>query len=219
MPRTARALVDGGTYHVITRGNNGQTLFYHDADCQRYLQLLSTYARQYDLKVYHYVLMANHVHLILEIGPAESLSRAMLALNLSYALFYRRRYQYHGHLWQGRFRSFLINSQTSLLKYGLYLEIHPVRAKLVQDPKNYPWSSYRAYAEGDDNLVLAPHPLYEVLGATPSERQQQYRECTCKALGSRQSAISDTQSSLSGVVSFARRRGRPRKVAVAADEK
>ena len=112
----------------------------------------------------------------------------------------------------------MITSQTSLLKYGLYLEIHPVRAKLVQDPKNYPWSSYRAYAEGDDNLVLAPHPLYEVLGATPSEHQQQYRECAQKALMSIHSAVAGTQTSLSALGSLARRPGRPKKVQVIANE-
>jgi len=174
MPRTARLIVDGGTYHVLTRGNNGQTVFHEDADRQRYLQLLSTYARAHGLKVYHFALMPNHVHLVLETPFGEVLSKAMLGLNLTYALFYQRRYGYHGHLWQGRFKSLLIDRDSYLLECGRYVELNPVRAGLVRHPGDYAWTSYRVYAEGSDNPLIALHPLYETLGVTARERQRAY---------------------------------------------
>ena len=175
MPRMARAVIDGGTYHVLTRGNNRQVVFHHDADFQRYLQLLSAYSQEHELKIYHFVLMPNHVHLVLEVARGEALSKAMLGLNLAYSLFYRKRYRYSGHLWQGRFKSLLVNGNRSLLESGRYVELHPVRGGLVRSPKDYPWSSYRVYAEGAGHPFMARHPLYDTLGASSPERQARYR--------------------------------------------
>ena len=176
MPRSARLLIDGGTYHVLARGNNGQKIFHQDVDYRQYLQLLLRYARPHHLKVYHFVLMPNHVHLLLEAPIAIGLSKAMHGLNLTYALFYRKRYQYRGHLWQGRFRSLLIDRSGSLLECGQYLELNPVQAGLVKDPQTHAWSSYRTYAEGAENPVLTPNPLYATLGASAQERQERYRQ-------------------------------------------
>ena len=187
MPRSARVLIDGGTYHVLTRGNNGQPVFLHEADCERYLQLLASYANQHRLKVYHFVLMPNHVHLVLEVPVGPMLSRAMSGLNLSYSLYFRKRHRYSGHLWQGRFHSLLINRDTCLLTCGRDIELNPVRAGLVQEPGAYPWSSYQAYAQGIEMPCLAPHPLYEGLGATADERQERYRRFIREGLESQQS--------------------------------
>lgn len=175
MPRTARNLLDGGTYHVLTRGNNGQPVFHHDTDFTRYLYLLAEYTQQHQLKIFHYALMPNHVHLVMQISQGEALSKAMLGLNLTYSLFYRKRYRYHGHLWQGRFKSLFIERDDYLLACGRYVELNPVRAGLVQDPAIYAWSSYRAYAIGAENPLVTRSPIYESLGLTASERQYQYR--------------------------------------------
>jgi len=233
MPRTARIVMDGGTYHVLTRGNNGQPVFHGDPDFQRYLQVLSTYARAHQLKVYHFVLMPNHVHLVLEVVRGESLSKAMLGLNLTYALYYRKRYRYSGHLWQGRFKSLLIDREKHLLACGRYVELNPVRAGLVADPTAYPWSSYRAYAEGVGIPLLAQQPCYESLGASVSERQRAYRQWIQDGLtprhppvpvGHRQLFIKGTTPSatrledLLGFPPRTRRTGRPRKLEAAVDD-
>jgi len=229
MPRTTRLIVDGGTYHVLTRGNNGQQVFHEDADYQRYLQLVSTYARGYQLKLYHFALMPNHVHLVAGVIRGETLSQAMHRINLTYAWFYRRRYRYKGHLWQGRFKSLLIDRDSYLLECGRYVELNPVRAGLVRHPADYAWSSYRVYAYGFDNPLIAPNPLYDTLGASAGQRQERYQQFIQE--GIRQgvqppldryqflggtSAATKAFEELFGLPSIRRRRGRPRKVAVAA---
>ncbi len=176
MPRAARLVIDGGTYHVMTRGNNGQPVFREASDCQRYLDFLLIYVREHELSVFHYALMPNHVHLVLQTRRAERLSHAMHGLNLSYALFFRKRYRYSGHLWQGRFKSLAIEKESYLLECGRYVELNPVRAGIVKHPKEYLWSSYRVYAEGLQHPLVTYHPLYEAMGASPAERQQHYQE-------------------------------------------
>jgi len=174
MPRIARTLIDGGTYHVLTRGNNAQPVFHDAADFQRYLQLLSSYSLEHGLKIYHFVLMPNHVHLVMEVPRAAMLSTAMSGLNLRYALYYRKRYGYRGHLWQDRFKSLVIDQDSYLLECGRYVELNPVRAGLVREPREYRWSSYRFYTEGASHPFLSPHPLYETLGASTGDRQRRY---------------------------------------------
>ena len=176
MPRSARQLVNGGTYHILTRGNNGQTIFHDEADHQRYLQLLSLYAGIHCLQIYHFVLMPNHVHLVLQTAIGEALSKAMRGLNLVYALYYQKRYLYRGHVWQGRFKSVLIDRDSFLLGCGRYIELNPVRAGLVGNPQDYLWSSYRFYAQGIDQTLIARNPFYETLGASPEERRQRYAQ-------------------------------------------
>jgi len=159
---------------VLTRGNNNQPIFHHDIDFQRYLHLLGIYTFRHGLKLFHYALMPNHVHLVFQIPHGDALSKAMLALSLAYALFYRKRHGYRGHLWQGRFKSLLIESH-HVLACGRYVELNPVRAGLIQDPGAYLWSSYRAYAIGAENPLVTRSIAYESLGPTANERQYHYR--------------------------------------------
>lgn len=175
-------LVDGGTYHVLTRGNNAQPVFHHEADFQRYLNLLSEYAKKYHLKIYHFVLMPNHVHLVMEIIHGHELSKAMSGLNLSYSMFYKKRYRYSGHLWQGRFKSLRLDPTTHLLMCGRYIEMSPVREGLANDPVEYPWSSHRVYAAGHETTLVTPNPYYQLFGATPAERQHGYRQFVLQGL-------------------------------------
>jgi len=218
----ARIVIDGGTYHVLTRGNNGQPVFHGDLDFQRYLQLLSRYAQEHQLKVYHFVLMPNHVHLVLEVVRGESLSKAMLGLNLTYALYYRKRHRYSGHLWQGRFKSLLIDPERHLLACGRYVELNPVRAGLVTDPTAYPWSSYRTYAVGVEHALVSHHPIYERLGTSAVERQNRYRQFVQEELAIRPSVsphsliripspLPKRLEDLLGFTNHGRRRGRPPK--------
>ena len=228
MPRTARTLVDGGVYHVVTRGNNGQAVFREDADYQFYLRTLSTYTLAHQVTVRHFVLMPEHVQLVLDVARGASLSKVMLGINLTYTLFYRRRYQYRGHLWQGRFESLLLNPETDLLLCGRHVELAPVRAGLATNPTVHTWSSYHVYAAGAEMPPVVPHGLYESLGSTSAERQQRYRQLIqdgmqeALALSSTRARVSEGASETPngqdgrfGLLAIRRTRGRPRKVDVA----
>lgn len=181
-PRTGRSIVDGGIYHVLARSNNRQALFPQEADGRRYLDLLAASAREHGLTVFHYALMPDHVHLILEAALGRSLSRAMQSLNLAYALHYRKRHAYHGHLWRGRFKSLPLSPGSDLPEHGRYVELHPVRTGLVTDPARYGWTSYRAYAEGAFDPVIAQHVWYRHLGAADGERRERYRQFVLQGL-------------------------------------
>ena len=231
MPRTTRAVMDGGTYHVLTWGNNHQIIFHHEGDFRRYLQLLSLYLPEHQVNLYHFVLMPNHVHLILEVARAEALSKLMSGVNLSYSLFYRKRYRYSGHLWRGRFKSRVIDREIDLLECGRFVELNPIRAGLVHSLSDYAWSSYPVYAEGAANPLLSRHPLYEALGASPAERQERYRQFIHDGLPTQQPPVSSSRYGLIGQTfdpfkslrdrfgfpSRRRSRGRPNALEVAHD--
>ncbi len=203
-PRAGRLLVDGGVYHVLNRGNNAQTIFRHDTDYRRYLALLTAYAATYGLRVRHFVLMPDHLHLILEPTTTDALSRAMRGLNLAYTLYYQKRYGHQGHLWRGRFISLHLDREADVLEHGRYIEAHPVRSGLVQDPANYAWSSYRVYADNAASPLVDPHEPYLRLGAGVAERRERYRRFIREGL---QTRPEDLQTPLRRG-----RRGRPRKL-------
>lgn len=177
MPRTARVAPSKHIYHVLTRGNNRQDVFEDEEDFIKYLELLHRYKEKYRFELYHYVLMTNHVHLVIE--PSEGgggLSEIMKGINLAYAQHYKRRYSHSGHFWQDRYKSIIISKDNYLLACGSYVELNPVRAKIVEDPKEYPWSSYRAYAYGRSDKLVDEHPVYLQLSGEENERKRNYRE-------------------------------------------
>lgn len=177
MPRTARVAPSEHVYHVLTRGNNRQNVFEDEEDFRKYLELLLRYKEKYQFKLYHYVLMTNHVHLVIE--PSEgggTLSEVMKGINLAYARHYKRKYSHTGHFWQDRYKSIIISKDEYLLACGSYVELNPVRAKMVEDPKDYAWSSYRAYAYGRRDVLVDEHPVYLQLSGNEGERKRKYRE-------------------------------------------
>ena len=177
MPRKARIAPKEYVYHVLTRGNNRQNIFEEERDYRKYLDLLQRYKERYRFKLYHYVLMRNHVHLVLE--PTErggSLAEIMKGINLSYAQYYKGRYKHVGHFWQDRYRSIMISKDNYLLACGSYVELNPVRAKIVGDPKEYQWSSYNSYAYGRKDSITDKHSIYKELSNDESERRKKYRE-------------------------------------------
>ena len=176
MPRTARVAPKEHVYHVLTRGNNRQDVFEDEDDFRKYLALLLHYKEKYVFKMYHYVMMTNHVHLVIE--PSEGgagLSEIMKGVNLSYAQHYKRRYKHTGHFWQDRYKSIIISKDDYLLACGSYVELNPVRAKMAEDPKDYPWSSYRVYAYGKRDVLVDEHPIYLQLSEKEGERRKKYR--------------------------------------------
>jgi putative transposase len=177
MPRTARVAPKEHAYHVLTRGNNRQDVFEDEEDFRKYLELLLRYKDKYHFKLYHYVLMTNHVHLVIE--PTEdggSLSEIMKGINLAYAQHYKRKYNHTGHFWQDRYKSIIISKDEYLLACGSYVELNPVRAKIVEDPKDYRWSSYQAYGYGKKDEVVDVHPVYLRLSEDEIERRKKYRQ-------------------------------------------
>jgi putative transposase len=177
MPRTARVAPKKHAYHVLTRGNNRQDVFEDEEDFKKYLALLFHYKEKFHFKLYHYVMMTNHVHLVLEpSGGGGDLSEIMKGINLSYAGHYKRKYSHTGHFWQDRYKSIIISKDEYLLACGSYVELNPVRAKMVEDPKDYLWSSYQAHAYGKGDVLVDEHPVYPKLTGEERERRKKYRE-------------------------------------------
>lgn len=177
MPRTARVAPSGYVYHVLTRGNNRQDVFADDSDYIKYLEVLLRYKEKYLFKLYHYVLMTNHVHLVIE--PTENggnLSEIMKGINLAYAQHYKRKYSHTGHFWQDRYKSIIISMDEYLLACGSYVELNPVRARMVDNPMEYRWSSYRAYAYGKKDTIVDEHSIYLQLSEDEGQRKVKYRE-------------------------------------------
>ena len=177
MPRLARIAPDEHIYHVMTRGNNRQDVFKEEKDYERYIELLERYKEKFRFNLYHYVLMRNHVHLILEPSrKGGKLSEIMKGINLSYVHYYKSRNRYIGHFWQDRYKSILISRDDYLLACGSYVELNPVRANIVEDPKDYKWSSYNTYAYGKKDLIIDEDPIYKELSEVNGGRRSKYRE-------------------------------------------
>lgn len=177
MPRLARIFNREGIYHVITRGNNLMNIFNDEEDFQNYLSVLGICKSRYQFCVYHYVLMSNHVHLLVEITNDQSnLSQIMKLINLSYTQYYKKKYKHVGHFWQDRFKSIMIGNDNYLLECGAYIELNPVRAGIVERPEDYCWSSCRFYAENAENRFLDYQPAYCGLSDNPTKRKVLYRD-------------------------------------------
>ncbi|MBL7141780.1 transposase [Patescibacteria group bacterium] len=176
MPRIARILPPGAILHIVCRGNNKQKVFYDDKDKQAYLDLVLKYKKDHPFLLYHYCLMPNHVHLLIEISEHTDLSAFMKKLNLAYFYYFKARYGYSGHFWQDRFKSFLIDRESYLLICGKYIELNPVRAGMAKRPEEYKFSSYRFYVLGEENELLDSDPLFLGLSSVEKERRESYKE-------------------------------------------
>lgn len=176
MPRRPRIALAGVPLHLIQRGNNRQPCFFADDDYRVYLGWLNEYARQSDCCIHAYVLMTNHVHLLITPRTSHSAGDLMKRLGQRYVQYINRTYRRSGTLWEGRFRSCLIQEEDYLLGCYRYIELNPVRANIVGHPAEYRWSSYRANAQGESSTLLTPHPLYTALGGEDEARRTTYRE-------------------------------------------
>ena len=177
MPRQARIAPKEYVYHILTRGNSRQDTFKDDRDYEKYLQILKRYKEKYKFRLYHYALMRNHVHLVIKTTErGGNLSEIMKGINLSYAHHFKRRYRHIGHFWQDRYKSIIISKDNYLLSCGSYVELNPVRAKVVEYPKDYRWSSYNVYAYGRGDNIIDEHLIYKRLSDTETERRKRYRD-------------------------------------------
>lgn len=181
MPRRSRLTLSDVPLHVIQRGNNRQALFFEAADYRFFLDLLVESARKNEVRIHAYVLMTNHLHLLLSAHHPDAPGKTMKLVGQRYVQFVNRKYRRTGSLWEGRFRSCPVQEELYLLACQRYIELNPVRARMVTSPEAYPWSSYRANALGEEGLV-ENHPVYLDLGASPEARQAAYRELFSREL-------------------------------------
>lgn len=176
MARLPRMVVPGMPLHVVQRGNNRSPIFFEPSDYRRYLRLLRGAGERRGCAVHAYVLMTNHVHLLVTPAGQMSVARTLQSVGSSYARYINERYARTGTLFEGRYKSTLVQTERYLLACYRYIELNPVRAGLASDPADYPWSSHRCNALGHDDALVALHPLFEALGATHADRRSSYRE-------------------------------------------
>lgn len=176
MARLPRLILPDQPHHVILRGNNRQSIFYSDLDREYLLATLKDAAVSYRVAVHAYVLMDNHLHLLVTPSSAEALSRMMQSLGRRYVGWFNARHQRSGTLWEGRFRAGLIEGERHLLACMRYIELNPVRAGLVLEAADWPWSSARHHLGLARSGLVTEHPMYWALGNTPFEREHAYQE-------------------------------------------
>ncbi len=175
MPRRARLSMPGIPWHIIQRGNNRSACFFTDEDYQLYLDRLQEQADKHGCEIHAYVLMTNHVHILLTPHEEDSASLLMKHLGQRYVQYVNRTYQRSGTLWEGRFRSCLTQNEAYVLACYRYIELNPVRAGMVKHPRDYPWSSYRFNAEGRANDILTPYDQYARQAVNDQDRKKAYR--------------------------------------------
>lgn len=175
MPRGPRIDLAGVPQHLIQRGNNREVCFYSNSDRLYYLECLRHAAKKYDASIHAYVLMSNHVHLLATGQKNGALGRMMQSIGTRFVRFINERHSRTGTLWEGRFRSSVVDSDHYLLTCYRYIELNPQRAGIVSSPSNYDWSSYRHNAGFAENNIVTPHPIYLALGKSSSVRWTMYR--------------------------------------------
>ena len=176
MARKPRFNLPGVPQHVVQRGNNRESCFFADADYRRYLGDLHDAALENQAAIHAYVLMTNHVHILVTPGHPYSITHMMQDLGRKYVRYINRSYQRTGTLWEGRYKASLVDSEAYLLSCMRYIEMNPVRAGMVGSPGEYRWSSYAKNALGSHDKLIEPHPVYKSLGAAVSGREDAYRE-------------------------------------------
>ena len=176
MPRQCRYFIPGIPQHVITRGVDRQAVFFHEEDYTLYLKALQDAAARNECLIHAYVLMTNHVHLLVTPGRERSLPLMMQAMGRNYVQRLNVRYGRTGTLWEGRYKASLVQDSSYLLTCQRYIELNPVRARMVAAPGEYPYSSYPFHAVGTDDAMITAHACYLDLAADPSARQQAYRK-------------------------------------------
>ena len=197
MARLPRLTVPGYPHHIIQRGNNRQAIFASTADYQMLLDLMAENAQKFDVAVHAYVLMSNHFHLLATPQTADGLPQMLQAVGRRYVRYFNDRQGRSGTLWEGRYRSTLIETARYLLVCMAYIDLNPVRAGMVAEAKDYPWSSHGHYAGLRADNLVTPHPLFWTLGNTPFAREAAYAELVRAGISpAQQSAL--TRSVLSG---------------------
>ena len=176
MARLPRLTLPGFPHHIIQRGNNRQAIFASAADYQTLLDLLDASARKFGVAIHAYVLMANHFHLLATPHSTDALSQMMQAVGRRYVRYFNDSQKRSGTLWEGRYRSTVIQAERYLLPCMAYMDLNPVRAGVVAQARDYPWSSHGHYIGQRTDKLITPHSLVWELGNTPFAREAAYAE-------------------------------------------
>ncbi|MDD5291877.1 MAG: transposase [Candidatus Omnitrophica bacterium] len=227
MPRQPRLVISGYPHHIILRGNNRSAIFYNDKDRRFFIECIKESKEKTKSKIYAYCLMTNHVHLLIEPSKKEGLGNMMQSLGRKYVQYINRTHKRTGTLWEGRFKSSVVSKDEYLLTCSRYIELNPVRAKIVKHPIDYVWSSFGFKAEGKQDALLDEDPIYESLGKTLEERQENYKEIFRENISERELSLIRNTTQKGGIFGnekfleritesigrnvFWRARGRPKK--------
>jgi putative transposase len=197
MARLPRLTLPGYPHHVILRGNNRQAIFSSNADYLTLLDLLVENASKFEVAIHAYVLMSNHFHLLLTPHSGDGLPLLMQAVGRSYVRYFNAAQKRSGTLWEGRYKSTLIQSERYLLACMVYIDLNPVRAGLVAQVDDYPWSSFAHYTGRRTDRFITPHALFWELGNTPFAREAAYAEMVQSGVNAGQQ-LALTDSALKG---------------------
>jgi len=176
MPRRPRLDLVGVAQHVVQRGHNREVCFASNEDFVAYAHFLKEASQRAKVHVHAWVFMSNHVHLLVTPQRIGGVSKMMQNLGGRYVPYFNYVYKHSVTLWEGRFKSCLVDSEEYLLKCYRYIELNPVRAGMVKNPSDYRWSSYGINALGKESELCNPHPIYSALGKDDIERQIKYRK-------------------------------------------
>jgi len=192
MARLPRLTLPGYPHHIIQRGNNRQAIFASNADHETLLGLIEESSKKFGVAIHAYVLMSNHIHLLATPEADGGIPQMMQALGRSYVRYFNSRQSRTGTLWEGRYKSTLIQAERYLLACMVYIDLNPVRAGIAPDAAEYPWSSHLHYAGRKVDKLITPHPLYWELGNTPFAREIAYAELVRSGIGmQQQQALTD----------------------------
>ena len=197
MARLPRLTLPGYPHHIIQRGNNRQMIFADTQDFATMMALLAENAHKFAVAVHAYVLMDNHFHLLATPATADALPLMMQAVGRSYVRYFNQRHGRSGTLWEGRYRSTLIETERYLLACMVYIDLNPVRAGMVAQPGAWQWSSHAHYLGQRIDKLVTPHALYWALGNTPFAREAAYAGLVQAGIGSGEQAAL-TEAALSG---------------------
>jgi len=182
MARPLRIEFEGAVYHVTARGNERRKIFFSKRDYEKYKEYIAEAKEKYHFILHCYVLMTNHYHLLIE-TPEKNLSKIMHHINSSYTTYTNVKTKRSGHLFQGRFKSIVVDKDSYLLELSRYLHLNPVRAKIVEKPEDYPYSSYTAYISTHDEALVTRSAILEMFNTKESEARKRYRAFVENALG------------------------------------
>jgi len=174
MARLPRICLANVPQHIIQRGNNRQACFFEEQDYKVYLDKLLEYSLHYNVAIHAFVLMTNHVHLLATPSSTQGISELIQAIGRYYVRYINTKYQRTGTLWEGRFKSTIIQSERYFLTVMRYIELNPIRAAMVELPAEYPWSSFQGNTLGKDIKLLTPHPIYQALANDKPAREAAY---------------------------------------------
>ena len=176
MARLPRVSPVNVAQHVIQRGNNRQVCFANEDDMKAYVTWLKDYSKKYEVEIHAWVLMSNHVHLLCTPRLENGVSRMMQSLGRMYVHYFNRTYNRTGGLWEGRYRSCVVESESYLIHVYRYIELNPVRAGMVDDPADYSWSSYQCNGLGKESGLRTPHSVYLEISSDKANRLEVYRD-------------------------------------------